>query len=311
VTINVDATIREVTGGIGAIGTAEHITIQSGGRQRPHTANLKYRADRIQQEVQIREALETHLRLSARRPIVFIAHGARSQCLDSFAERIKEHTIPHHLKSLLGSDVRQPFENVRWPTSGRRLVAAREREYRQMVALKLEISQDFDHAAIVDKIANHRSPVILSSLHTEVAGEDDEATLQIVLDFWGQMVDLRADLTLIIILAFTYAERRSSFFDRFRSKPATSVFAEKLWNFEGYRPDRLRVVVLPELDNVTLEDAEDWVREFLKPLDVDLEETLARARRFFNPPDVKIPMQLLATQLGTLVPKDREFFRQL
>src|SRR5689334_5624008 len=150
----------------------------SAGNTRPplaHTKNLKYRADRVEQERRIYDSLVSHFQTSARRPIVFVAHGAASQCLDSFSQRLMDHMLPRYLKILVGSD-QSKWHDIRWPTAARRPVANREREYKEMLTLKLEIPSDVDSTAIIDRIANNQCPMLLSSVHTEVEGDDEEIT---------------------------------------------------------------------------------------------------------------------------------------
>jgi hypothetical protein len=49
-------------------------------------------------------------------------------------------------------------------------------------------------------------------VHREIVDEDDEACIRAVLDMWALLPDLRAELSLIIIVAMIYAEEQQGFY---------------------------------------------------------------------------------------------------
>jgi hypothetical protein len=73
--------------------------------------------------------------------------------------------------------------------------------------------------------------------------------------------------------------------------------------FDGYHPTNLKVVVLPELSNVSLEEVEHWVRNILRP--PDIEDALKRAREAFDSKRTPLPMAFLEKRLDALVPNGR------
>jgi hypothetical protein len=300
--------------GVGAIG-ANYGTIivnsgtsKQGDSQPPlaHNVALKHLADRDEQEVLIRRHLTNH-RLS-RRPIVFFVHGGASQCLDAFIDRLGKETLRRHLRSINNTD-QVEWKMVSWPQGGRRNASDQERiaVYKNSLTAELDIlDPDADMSAVGGRIALYRRPLMLSSVHADVAEEDDEA-IRAVLDMWSSLADLRTELSLIIFVAMIYAEPQQGFVSRFWPKPKLSTLAQKLEKFEGYRPNHLKVVVLPELGNVTVGEVEHWVRNVLRP--ADIEDVLRRAREAFGDRRASLPMALLEKPLDALVPKDRARFR--
>jgi hypothetical protein len=160
---------------------------------------------------------------------------------------------------------------------------------------------------IVERVALRRCPVLLTSVHREAADTDEEPTIRAILEFWASLPDLRMELSLIIVVAVIYAEAPPSFFDRFRSKRKASMLERKLAQFNGSLSDRLNVVVLPQLANVSLAEAEHWVRNWLRP--PDIEDALGRVRQAFGDTLEPLPMAHLDKHLEALAPQDRARLR--
>jgi hypothetical protein len=299
--------------GVGAIGDNRGtINInfgasKEGGSQPPlaHNVALKHLADRDEQEVLIRRHLTNH-RLS-RRPIVFFVHGGASQCLDAFIDRLGRETIRRHLRQINNTDQIE-WKMVFWPQGGRHNASDRERiaVYKNSLTAELEVDPDANIAAIGERIALYRRPLMLSSVHAEIAEEDDEV-IRAFLEMWSSLADLRTELSLIIFVAIICAEPQHGFMSRFRPKPKLSALAQNLEKFESYSPGHLKVVVLPELGNVTVREVEHWVRNVLRP--ADIEDALRRAREAFGDKRASLPMALLQRPLEALVPTDRERLR--
>jgi iSTAND domain-containing protein len=299
--------------GVGSIGENYGTIIVNRGppnetqSQQPlaHSVALKYRADRDEQERLIRQHLTNHR--ASRRPIVFFIHGEESQHVDGFVQRLGLEMIRRHLRAINGTD-QVEWKNVSWPRGGGRTAEDAERiaVYKDSLTGELEIMNG-SAAAIAERIALYRRPVVLSSVHRQVVDEDDEPTVRAVLDMWASLPDLRTELSLIIIVAMIYADLGRGFMSRFLSRPKTSTLALKLAKFDGYRPNQLKAVVLPELSDVSLEEVEHWVRNVLRP--PDIEDALRRVREVFGAKRAPLPMVALEKHLEALAPTDRPRLR--
>jgi hypothetical protein len=304
-----DATLT----GVGSIGqnyapiTINYHPDRSHGAPQPaaYTAALKHLADREQQEAKIREVLVNNS--NSRRPIIFFIHGDPAQCLDSFLDRICTGTVRKILRSIRGTD-QVEWKMVLWPQSRGSENAPHDRltTYLASVTAELEISPTADPASIAQRIADFRRPAIMSSVHKEIIGNEQSDTIAAVLDYWATLPDLPSELSLIIFIAIIHAEQTQQGLLRFLVRRTQSALSRGLASFDGYRPDTLRTVVLPELGNVTIEETEHWVRNVLRP--VDIEEALKRARDGYGN-KVSLPMALVEKQLDDLIPRYRARLR--
>ena len=295
-----------VRGGIGAIGRAEGpVTINNNYAAPPppraHNLSLKFLADRDEQERLIREHL-ARLRTS-RRPIVFFAHGEPSQSLDGFVYKLGQETIRRTLRAINNTNQIE-CKPVIWPDSR---TSDKKAAYRNNLSAALERSLGTPDE-IVENVASFRRPVLLYSVHREGVDTDEEPGIREILNFWAELPVLRTELSLIIVVGMIYAEARTGgFLSRFRPQPKPSTLGQRLARFNGYLSDQLNVVVLPQLGDISLADAEQWVRFWLQPSDI--EATLDGVRAAFGTTST-MPMSRLAPYLEKLAPKDREVMRQ-
>jgi hypothetical protein len=298
--------------GVGAIAqNFGSITINNGptqdGRQPiAHNVSLKYLADRDEQERLIRKHLTVHR--PSRRPILFFVHGDPSQCLDAFIYRLGSETLRKQLRSINNTDQLE-WKMVYWPGGSSREASESNTiaAYKSSLIDELEIPVDSDAAAISARIAFYRRPLVLSSVHTEVGSEDSASVIRSVLDMWASLPDLRTELSLIIFVALIYTKEPQGFLARLWQRPKMTTMAQVLSQFENYKTSHLKVVVLPELGNVTLAEVEHWVRNILRPNDI--EDALTRARQVFGNNQSSLPMSALQQHLDGLVPNDRARLR--
>jgi hypothetical protein len=268
---------------------------------RAHNLSLKFLADRDEQERRIRDHL-VNLRMS-RRPILFFVHGEASQSLDGFVDRLGKETMRRLLRAINNTDQIE-CKWVAWPDCGGE--ADRAAAYKNSLIDALEGTQRTPDE-IVERVASRRRPVLLTSVHREEADRDEEPGIRAILDYWGSLPNLRTELSLIIVVGMIYAEPKRSFLARFRAQPKASALGQTLARFNGYRRKKLNVVVLPQLGDISLGEAEHWVRTWLRPRDI--EESLKRVRKAFGTTGAAIPMDRLAPYLEALAPEDRERLR--
>jgi hypothetical protein len=265
-----------------------------------HNLSLKYLADRDEQERMIRQHL-VRLRTS-RRPTLFFVHGEASQQLDGFIDRLGKETMRRLLRPISSLDQLE-CKPIAWPHPG---------EHDKLAAYMSSLMGALDLVngtadEIVDRASLRRCPVLLTSVHREVVDNNDEPIIRAILEFWASLPDLRSELSLIIVVAMIYAEAKPGLFARFRSQPKVSLLGRKLMQFNDFLSDRLNVIVLPKLADVSLDEAEHWVRNWLRP--PDIEDALRRIRQAFGATGAPLPMALLDKHLEALAPENRARLR--
>lgn len=270
-----------------------------------YSVAIKYLADREQQEALIRENL-INCRQS-RRPIIFFLHGQPEQCMDAFVERLGNDTMRKTIRSINKIDQIE-WKMVLWPQPAGSGASSSDRVtiYTRNLIGELDIvSPTTDAVSIATKIAHYRRPVLITSVHREIIGDDHEGVIGGILDMWSTLPDLRTELSLIICIAFIYADKKKGFAGWF-GRNQLSGLSQALASFRNYRPEQINTVVLPELGNVTVEETEHWVRNILRP--ADIEEALRVARGAFGN-RTALPMTVVLQQLDELVPKYRPKLR--
>lgn len=305
--------------GIGAIGQSTGPIYISSGFPEPrpplaHSLQLKFQADRHEQERVIREHLIEYGQ--SLRPIAFIVHGSPSQLVEGFVQRLYGDIIPKQLHAILtnnsDSTEREPvrWDDTPWPQLGRHSASGEERlaDYLEGLTRVLMVSPHAGLREIADRIARMGQPLVLTSIHTENPDDDDSLTLGSVLGWWAGLPDLATALRLVIVVAINYAEVEPGFVARLLARPTPiSPLQKRLAAFHGWRSPQLKVVVLPALGDVTVRDVEYWVRNVLRP--DDREVTLKRAREIFGRKRDALPMAQLDRHLESLVPAGRPRFR--
>lgn len=301
-----DATLQ----GIGSIGqnTGTINIYNRSARRKTHTQpplahnlSLKYLADRDEQERLIRLHL-VGLRTS-RRPTLFFVHGEASQLLDGFVDRLGKETIPRLLRITNSTD-QVECKPVPWPYRGAE--SDKEAAYKNSLTDMLGVLHGTPEE-VVEYVALCRRPVLLTSVHREVVDNDEEPGIRAILDFWASSPDLRTELSLIVVVAMSYVEAKPGFLARFLAQPKPSGLAQTLAKFNGYLPNKLNVFVLPQLGDISLDEAEHWVRNWLRP--TDIEDALRRVREAFGATGAPLPMARLEKHLDALVPQGRARLR--
>jgi hypothetical protein len=184
------------------------------------------------------------------------------------------------------------------------LTGDRITDYCANVTEALDVPPKAQPKRMVEAIALHRQPLVFSSvIYSECWRKDEISVVRGVLGFWAAMLDLPAGQPLLIFLTIICHQRREHLLRRWFPKRQRSEISALLWECTKSPPQGLRVVVLPELLDVTLADVEHWVRYVLRP--DDLEEKLQQARKLFgdanSSPDSAMPMAELAIRLDSLM----------
>lgn len=272
----------------------------------PAPALVAHLADRAAQERQILIELEMHTASKPQRPLVLVVHGESSQCPDGFVTRLCKHTLPQHLKRLRMSDQLE-WHHIQWPTGESELgedMPQRAGAYRVDINLALGLGPSSTTAVLANSIENRRRPVVFSSLIESNEWSLRELPLvRKVLQYWGDFPDINRSQLVVVCLVIVLSSQRANPLGRWlklglrRTTPQDSLQALKAAD------QRVGVVVLPELADVTQSDLEHWVRQYLKS--EDLEEALTRLREYLRSAGIRpgdtLPMSSLLPVLRRML----------
>lgn len=235
---------------------------------------LPYLADRDAQENMIQVELSSHFDKHRDRPIVFIVHGRESECCDMFIKRLTEHSLPMFLSRLMGSN-QIDVKSVRWPesqsSSSDDPLPRKLRDYLLALGSKLELSPGFTPDQLVKQIGLYRRATIFTSIAACESWQKNEYQLiEAVLKFWAALPDVPAtSQPVIILLSISYPPAEISIIQRFINRQPKTSIQESISNIKSPDSGLLRLFILPELSSLSLYDIEEWVREVMRPNEVD------------------------------------------
>jgi len=279
-----------------------------GGRSGPTikigTSLLHLLANRRPQERRFLDELRSHVMNRPHRPVFFFINGEQSQSVDAFISRLKLYTIPRYLSNLnLGGHVE--WKHIPWPDPGsnsRADITQRMNDYHVDVRLELDLDSSSPSTDIVRRITDCRNPVVFYSI---ADGEKWRPALRELLSklivFWSELPDVPTTYPVILLVAVRSQQRTglSNWFAR-RREPIQSMLSSIVASLQN---DNLRVVLLPELGNVSLADAEDWVRSVVESMDPD--SIIRQLRELFRQhdltPEQMIPMERLLPLLQSIL----------
>ena len=290
------------------------LSIQPGEHAQVVTEMLPYLADRTEQENRIYRELYHHFETAPGRPLLFVAHGDRSQCLDAFVDRLEKDSLPRHFAKIVQSDQLE-WKTIQWPKRLSQQDAAsakiRAQRFREDVNESLHLEPWADATSLRLVVSHYRKPVIFSSMIDGGSwGPDEIETIREVIGAWGQVPDLPKGQPLLVFLTIVYRRDPEGLLKRWLTKrrsPEIPALEEAL---RKRVPQGVIVVMLPELCNVPLDDAEHWVRHKLKPANIEIALEAVRAlyaKR--GDAEAAMPMSTLAPNLKQLIAPSTEKLR--
>lgn len=270
-------------------------------RERPVESNiLPYFADRDTQEQIVIEKLTEHLKSAPHRPIVFVVHGTEQQCCDGFVDRLVDDAIPTCLASHKNSNELNK-KLVRWPerSDEKSDAAKRAQMYRRSLLKRLELPLACDDVELMRHIGKLKQPISITSIVSPDSWQEDETELlAATIKAWGALPDVPApSQPVIVLMCISYHEETPSMLSRILFK-GSARGASHSWSkdIEALHGEQVRVYVLPQLTSLSLGDAEDWVREVLKPSDPERVKVMVRA--IFRSPRKEAEQQIRALLTG-------------
>ncbi|MCH7813718.1 MAG: protein kinase [Planctomycetes bacterium] len=295
--------LRSTAGAIALPGLARPGQTRGGGEVPPL---LPYLTDRNDQDHVLRLALREVDANSEQRPLICIIHGDEYQCEDMFLERLKHVTLPRLLK-LRPSETQVQSFFVRWPGGS----GPRDDLGRRILSNVAEAVTDDPDAPIdeVAKVVARRRGV--SIIHTHLLTEDwklaGPQALRAVIEVFSVWPALPRNQHLLACIFVKYQSARSGgWLARLRgARRLNDHIRRHLANLDDSGPPSARVVVLPELTDVSRQEAEDWARDearsygFGQDLTHEIRNLYDRLGQSVTRRG--LPMELLATELRTVL----------
>jgi hypothetical protein len=212
---------------------------------------LPYLADRSEQEECLAEAL-AELKRQPHRPLVSIVYGDEHQCHDMFLQRITDVTLPRLLKLDSSASI-TPYQ-VEWPDGALKINELPRRLLRRLAYVVLD-DIEAQPEEINRRLAAHPGPVVI---HIHLLFRDwkkvDESALQSFLRFWQGWPNLLIGQILIVCMFIKYEVQPNLPAD------ASTKILKSLKKLPAGASESIICTVLPALEGISRQAAEDWTR---------------------------------------------------
>jgi hypothetical protein len=220
---------------------------------------LTYDLDRSLQEFELGQKLE-ELGASSPKPVICLIHGQCYECHDKFIDCLEKSGLRRLLN--LKSDL-APYRVYipKWPSQINELDNFDKRYCKSLADQTLEYSRA-SRQEINDWLAGHPEPVIIESEFSTRNWEKHAArVINKVLAFWQGWPQLAPNQVLLVCLCIKYPIQRRSLFSKvFAHRPISEVAADALQKLAHRHKNQIILAVLPTLQSITQQQAEDWVR---------------------------------------------------
>jgi hypothetical protein len=277
----------------------------------PFPARLRpYLADRVRQEAIILDYIDKVFTAQVRRPGVFLLHGSMDQCVDTFTDRIRDHTLPAALKRASISD-RIKHAPIDWPPtmpdgSPPRTTDELELELRESLFKRLQTPLGGEKVDVVEKLKEYDAALIPCELQVYDWGKEDVALLRAWLAWWQAFPDAAEAKPVLIIFYVPYHlgwPWGPLLWPRIRAA-LSSMQAEILAAGTG---GRLIGSIVPQLGSIALPDAMSWANDNLSNISSDEVRRRLHPKftRFFGLTQRLLPMQAAVDEFVQLLEQDK------
>ena len=285
-----------ITSSFGLTSSRSHIVV---------SALLPYLVNRIEQEREMRDALELHSTSNSRRPILFLLYGRAEQAIHHFLDRVQKSSVPRILRRLSYPDVlnwhNRPWPRADWQTNGERLI----RNLRDDLADALELPPQSWPDSFVDAAAQKRVALIFCyRVRWETWSNQHLQAIRMWAEDWASVPNLAPTHPTLLFFVTEYETiklgiaKRLLRLDRNNGHP----IHKQLCGLRDLDGPRLTVRLLPELANVTLDDVQDWILTEVRP--PNPAGLIRLARQILDNPELTttgVPMEYLADRLLKLL----------
>ena len=217
---------------------------------------LPYLVNRETQQKRLEESLQHFLQAQQKRPFVCLIFGDRYQSHHKFLERVLE-KLPEKLGMTAAEQIAHKEYFIDWPERADRFHSQLQKDLAWEI---LEQPIAVDPTEINTSLTFHPGPVVIRSTVTFTNWTNTEASdLHQFMDFWQQWPPLGPSQKLFVFLFIKYTlEPVKGGFRLFRKQPAHELIRQALTAFDAQLYDRLHCTVLPELNDITEQQAEKW-----------------------------------------------------
>jgi hypothetical protein len=244
-----------------------------------------YLVDREEHDYRVREALDRARDRQGSSLVCCIVHGMEDQCHDTFVERLKECT----LRQCLGLRDTQPVKryHVHFPTHADSREDLWER-LRVQVCDRFRLGPSTKVEQLAQAIASAPCPsVIYSELATGVHVSSCGRLIDAYLAFWDQLFLDRLRHPTVVCLGVVY-RRGVGRVRRWLAAQQAKRIRRELQCVEFGRYPRIVGTILPELHNLTRDDADNWLQLMIDDFDLRQELRPVIHHIFERIPDISM-----------------------
>jgi hypothetical protein len=209
---------------------------------------LPYLANRTDQEDLIEKTVKTRLDINKPSPMVFLVLGSERQCQDMYVERLKEETIPFvtETKSRFATE----SYVVSWPEGSKPLID-----------FDRQLEKSIKAVATQKELDNLRCPIIFSTqISIDAVSHRGLEAIKAYLNFWQNWPSLAPGRYLFVFLFLKYPLSSGGFSGMLAERRLGSL-RRMLGELPLDRYDRILASLMPELGNISQQDAENWARK--------------------------------------------------
>lgn len=217
---------------------------------------IPYLVNRETQQKRLEEALQDFLEAQQKRPFICLVYGDRYQSHHKFLERVLER-LPEKLGMSNAEHIAHKEYFIDWPEKPERFHAQLQKDLAWEI---LEAPHAIDTTKINTSLTFHPGPVVIrASVKFNNWTQTESASLHQFMQFWQQWPPLGPGQKLFVFLFIKYDRKPTKgIFRLFRKQSLRKRIQQALVQFDTSAFDRLHCTILPELNNITEEQAEKW-----------------------------------------------------
>ena len=235
-------------------------------------------ADREEHEHRIRQALDHAQRRKPPSLVCCIVHGDEEQCHDTFVERLKESTLRAHFR--LPDDQPVKRYHLFFPSEIDSPDELGDR-FRVQLVERLRLPASADETQIAQALTQTPYPILI---YSELAVSGRVSPLRMLstafLAYWNNLHLSGMRQPLLVCLGVVY-RRGSGFWGEWQASRLNKIARRQLQSLELAVHERIECILLPELRNLTQDDADNWLQATIADFQLR-QELRAEIRKIFQ-----------------------------
>jgi hypothetical protein len=230
---------------------------------------VTYLVNRIEQERVLRQTLRQHSRQKSRRPLLLFVCGHYKQAIEEYLTRVEKISLPRGLAWVEYADTLK-WVPISWATgSWHKLTDKTLQDLRHDIEYTLDLRPDTWPDGVTHFASALRATLVFryrvswdnwNSMHLQ--------TLQAWIKDWERLPLTPPHRPIIVIFAVEYSDPASTLLQRvLRRLPSAPPVQAQIQSVIQDNTLNLMPTLLPELNNVTFKDIQDWITDVVKPPD--------------------------------------------